>query len=130
MSDQLQIDVDASALLRAFDRLGEAASRLLFEAARESAESLRTEARTRLSRQTHGTGQTAEAITVEKIPSGYKVFVGPMGSRPENLPIWLEYGTRKMDPKPYLYAAAKLEEGRYLRHVGEALRDAVEEASK
>lgn len=126
---QLTIEVDTAALFQAIDRLGDEATRVLDLVAKETATAIQRDARDRLRRQTHGTGATADAITV--IPSsapggGYVVVSGDMGSRAANLPIWLEFGTKHMTPRPYLLAAARLEEGSYLRRVEVGMQEAID----
>lgn len=123
MAGELTIDVDATNLLRLLDQLDDRAGEALKMVAKETAERIRTEARARLSRQTSGTGQTAEAITIEDIKGGYKVYVAPVSGRAENVPLWLEFGTQRATSRPFLFAAAVLEEGNHLRRLTEALQD-------
>jgi len=58
-------------------------------------------------------GQTRDAITTVYFDEGLtgSVFVAPVrdrrGLRPKNLPVWLEYGTRKMTNHPFLAAAGR-----------------------
>lgn len=130
MSDRLTIDVDASTLLQALDRMDDVVGAALKVVARDTAERIRDGARARLQAQTRGTGQTADAITIEDIPGGYKVFVNTPGNRPENLTIWLEFGTQKMTARPFMFAAARLEEGGHMRRVEAALREAVAEVQR
>lgn len=40
----------------------------------------------------------------------------------DNLPIWLEFGTVKMTPRPFLFVAARLEEDPHRRRMEEALQ--------
>lgn len=128
MADGLRIDVDATSVLRALDRLDDRAAVALKAAARETAEVIRDNARARLAAQTAGTGATAEAITIDDIRGGFRVYVGPVAQRAENLPLWLEEGTtgrRAMSARPFLFAAARLEEGPHLRRVSDALQAAL-----
>lgn len=125
----MTIDVDASSLLAALDRLGDAIAPRLKRVARGTAEAIQSGAQRRLSAQTAGTGQTAAAITIEDIVGGYRVYVGPVPQRAENLPLWLEFGTKHMTGRPFLFAEAVLQEGAHLRRVAEALQDAVDEVS-
>lgn len=62
------------------------------------------------------------------------VFVGTMpapgrsySERPANLPLWLEYGTRRAGAKPYLLPAANGAKSELERRTAEALAAAVEE---
>lgn len=130
MAEAFRVDVDARALLAALDRLDERIGVRLKDVARDTAERIQRDARARLARQTHGTGQTADAITVEDIRGGYRVFVGPQGNRPANLPIWLEFGTKRMTARPFLFATATLESGPHLRRVREAVEDAIAEVQR
>lgn len=132
MADRLTVDVDAREVLQALDRLSVAAERALKRAARETADAIAREARARARR---ATGRLAEAITVEEIASGYRVFVSPMqdpagGTRADNFGLWHEHGTKFMTAQPFLFSSARLEEGTHLRRVAEALQDAIEEASR
>lgn len=142
MGDQLfQVDIDTDGLLRALDEFGHLADALLLAAAMETARAIRTEAERRLRQQTHGTGQTASnLVATDNLPSwlgGGKgtagqvfVYVRPV-RRPDNLTIWLEYGTidrfgrQHVSPRPFLYPAARLEEGPHRRRILEALQRAL-----
>ena len=124
MADSLTIDADASVLLAQLALVDDSIGEALKLVAAGTAERVRDEARARLARQTHGSGQTAEAITIEDIPGGYRVYVAPT-SRPLNLPLWLEVGTRRMEERPFLWAAARLEEGPHLRRVSAAVERAL-----
>lgn len=130
MADSLVIDVDARAVLAMLDQLWDAARDRLDAAARETAEAVRTEARARLARQTAGTGRTAEAITIDTIKGGYRVYVGEVSGRARNVPYWLEEGTVRMRPRPFMRSAAVLEEGPHLRRVRAALQAAVDEVGR
>lgn len=125
MSDHLTIDVDTSSLLAALDRLGVVAEKHIREAALETAGRVASEARARVAR---ATGVTAGAITIdeEKTRPGFRVFVAPT-QRAANLPIWLEFGTKRMTARPFLFSSARLEEGAHERRVAAALQDAIDE---
>jgi hypothetical protein len=132
MADKLTIDVDAQALLAAFDALGAAAESLCREAAHVTAQRVQAGAQARA--QWGATGKTREAITIDEGPEplgGYRVYVGPTVDdegwrRPANLPLWLEFGTRKMAPHPFLFAAARVEEAPHLDRIGRAVQAAID----
>lgn len=147
MPDQVTFELHADHVLAALKRIGgvgELVDQHLNEAARETAQAIADGAYARLSRQTSGEGVTAANIIFElgdvgmgrragpafsgqrKYTSGYGylVYVRP-NSRPLNLPLWLEFGTWKMSPRPFLWAAARLEEGPHRRRVEAALDRAV-----
>jgi hypothetical protein len=46
---------------------------------------------------------------------------------PANLDIWLEFGTRHMEARPFLHASAQLEEGPHERRIQQAINDAIQE---
>lgn len=121
--------VEMSQITQAFDRLGDAATTVLSDLARETAHALKAEMQGRLRRQISGTstGLTADAITVARDEDGYyTVSTGSMGSRAANLPIWLEFGTVHARALPYFYGAVELEHGTYLRRVENALQSAID----
>ena len=124
MTDRLRIEIDTGAVLQALDRLGTAAERYLLEAAHETAKAIAREAGARVRRRT---GRTARGITVEvaRRGLGYVVFV----ANPDQpgLAGWLEFGTRAMTAKPFLFAAARLEEGAHDRRIRDAIQRAIEE---
>lgn len=125
--DSVTVTVEHDSLTPALERVSVAANAALVELARTTAASLQTEMRSRLARQTSGTGQTAEAITTEQGDNGYyRVTSGNMGARAANLPIWLEFGTKYMTPRPYFYGAIELEAGTYLRRAEDAMQAAID----
>lgn len=134
MADGLTATVDAAALLAALDRVPASVARRVKAAAKVTAERIKTEAAARRRRATTGPGETARRLTVEETDTGYLVYVqdprvlrdGRLLSMP-NLPIWLEYGTKKMYPRPFLLPAAAIEEGPHLRRIAEAVQAAIDE---
>lgn len=127
MAKFFTVDADASALLAALDQLGAVAERHVKNAAAVTAGRIQQEARARVRR---ATGQTAAAITVDEAPAplgGYRVYVGQMGQRPTELPLWLEFGTVKMTAQPFLLSSARLEAGAHERRIAEAIQDAIDE---
>lgn len=124
--DLVTVTVEQDTLTPAVERLPAALSSLLDAVARDTAHRLQAEVRARIRRQTAGTGQTEAAIVVEKIDGGYRVSSGNQGKRPAMLPIWLEYGTKHMHPRPAWAAAAALEEGTHRRRVEDAMQAAAE----
>jgi HK97 gp10 family phage protein len=130
MSNSLTVDVDASALFKMLDQLGESADAYIKEAAKVTAERIAQEARGRLARQTSGTGKTQAAITVTEEEHGARVFVGRVAGRNPNVPLYLEFGTKFMSARPFLFASAMLEEGPHMKRVERALQKAIDEASR
>lgn len=138
MSDLLNIDVDATDALRMLDALGEAAERYAKEAAMETAAAIDDGATARVRRRQ---GITAQNIVhtdhlpeyLGGSPSFNKtaafVYVEPI-RRPDNLTIWLNFGTKYMSGDDFLFAAARLEEGNHLRRLGDKLQDACDEVSR
>lgn len=120
------VTVEHDSLTAAFDRLGAQAQAVLLAIAKETADELKAEVQARLRRQTAGTGRTANAITVEKQDTGYRVHSGDMGDRAANLPIWLEFGTKHMTPKASWEAARLLLSGTYIRRVEDGMQRAID----
>ncbi len=119
--DTLTIDVDTRALFDALDALGDAAEELVHEAARATAHRVAESARGRVRR---ATGQMAAAITVDEAPKplgGFRVYVGSMQGRADNMAQWHEFGTRYMSAQPFMFNSARLEEGAHVQRVREAL---------
>lgn len=138
MSDSLTIDVDSSEVLAALDALGELAAVYAKAAAMETAEAIDNNATARVRRRG---GQTAANIVhsdhlpeyLGGSPSTNRtaafVYVRAV-RRPDNLPLWLEFGTRYSSAFPFLFEAARLEEGPHLRRLSEQLQRACDEASR
>jgi hypothetical protein len=123
----VSVTIEHDTITQAMTRLGDAADAVLRDVARDTADKLKAEMQARLRRQTSGTGKTADAVTVETTEDGYaKVTSGEMGSRPANLPIWLEFGTKHMTARPYFYGSIRLEQGAHLRRVEDALQQAID----
>lgn len=136
--DGLVIDVDTAPLLAALDRLAsEVVLRHTKAAALVTANRIQAEARARVARRT---GLTAQGITVYPTRDGQGYVVMPFNDAlereriaagydqtAENLPIWLEFGTKFMAPQPYFFASAKLEENAHDRRMRQAIQDAIDE---
>lgn len=118
--------MEQDSLTPAFNRLGDVASVILLAIAKETADALKAGVQSRLRRQTFGTGQTANAVTVERVEGGYRVHSGDMGDRAANLPIWLEFGTKHMTPRPAWEAERLLASGTYMRRVEDGLQQAID----
>lgn len=139
MADRFQIDVDTSALLTAMDRLSaQVVERHTRPACKVTALNVQREARARVRRRT---GRTAAGITVEESYDQQGYVVLPFNDaferaliesgndqQPENLPYWLEFGTKKMTKKPFFFESARLEEGAHDRRIRAAIQDAIDEA--
>lgn len=91
---------------------------------------VRDDAKQRLTSSTHGEGNTAAALqVVEDIPNKqYIVGYGPIKKRPQNLPLWLEYGTIKMDAKPHMRPSAEAAREGYARDMKQATETVVRDA--
>lgn len=127
MASLLTVDVDASRVLAAFDRLGAVAERHVRAAAKETAERIQTEALARVARRS---GRTAEGIAVELAQVGVGYVVAARRQQMPDLPAWLEFGTKFMTARAFFFAPARLEEGPHLRRLAEALQAALDEVSR
>lgn len=124
--DAVTATIEQDTLTPAFDRLAESASAILDGIAKTTAEGLQAGVRGRLQRQLHGTGKTADAVTIERVEGGYRVTSGTQAPRPANLPIWLEFGTRHMHPRPAWEAERLLWASTYWRRCEEGLQHAID----
>lgn len=137
MSDSLTIDVDAEELLHLLDKLGPEAEELLAAVSLDTAQRIDDGATARVAR---AEGKTASNIVgVDHLPewmgggqSSNKtaafVYVRAL-DRPDNLGLWLEFGTEHMVARPFLFEAARLEEGPHLRRVEDAVQAAIDKVS-
>jgi HK97 gp10 family phage protein len=119
----MTIDVDTTALVAALDAIPAAVHAQLKAAAKVTADNIATEARARVKRRT---GQTGDAITVEETHNGdgYVVYVG---DGRQHIGSYLEFGTKFMTAKPFLFASARLEEAAHDRRAREAVQAAIDE---
>lgn len=126
MADGFTVEVDTRALVAALDAIPDAVLRHLKVAARITADNIAREARGRVARRT---GRTGAAITVEEARSGdgYVVFVANAAADWPHLDIGLEFGTKFMSKRPFLFASAQLEEGSHDRRSREAVQAAIDE---
>jgi hypothetical protein len=102
-------------LEQAIERFPSEVTAALKTTARASADRIASHAKSILRSKTHGTGRTADAIRVLDESKDKQFVVNSPGdpSKPANLPIWLEYGTRFMTAKPHMRPAADAESSRY-----------------
>jgi hypothetical protein len=137
----ISIEVDTRALLAALDAIPAEVHAHLKAAAKLTAENIAAEARRRVARRT---GETAAHIVVEETHSGdgYIVWVEPdvrisshtmPSGRTHTQAVsynalggWLEFGTRFMSARPFLFASARLEEGAHDRRSREAIQAAID----
>lgn len=138
MSDALlKVDVETKGLIAALDSLGASVLKHTKAAARVTAERIVAGARARVRRRT---GRTAAGITAEETYDGTGYVVLPFNAaferaliesgndqQPANLPLWLEFGTKKMTAKPFFFAAARVEVGAHDRRMRAAIQDAIDE---
>jgi len=122
MADSFTIDVDTTELLAALDAIPAEVHAHLKAAAKVTAERIATEARARIKRRT---GKTGDAITVEETHTGdgYVIYTG---SGRQHIAHYLEFGTKFMTAKPFLFASARLEEGAHDRRCREAVQAAID----
>ena len=71
------------------------------------------------------TGATAEGIHYEDSRDGTGYVVLVVRANTPNLPFWLEFGTRYMTARPFLYASAAVESPGHARRIADATADAI-----
>ena len=140
----MTVDVDAEAVLAALARVGDAAATHVKAAALVTAKNIVREAQARVARRT---GETSRGIHLEETHDGQGYVVKPsfelraislhtskktgrihtQAVTQNNLPIWLEFGTKSMTARPYFFASADLERGPHDRRMAEAVQAAVDE---
>ena len=139
MADGVTLDVETSRLLQALSRLeASVVERHTKPACLVTAMRIQREARARVRRRT---GRTAAGITVEESYDKQGYVVLPFNDalersllsagndqQAENLPYWLEVGTRKMTKKPYFFESARLEEAGHDRRIKDAIQAAIDES--
>lgn len=126
MADGVTVEIQ-DGISKAFDRLGDAAAPLLLAVAKEAADDFKSEVQSRLRRRwPGGTGRTAGAVSIEAVGGGYRVTSGDMGGRPDNLPVWLNYGTKFMTGEAAWDATRLLLAGTYTRRMEDAMQQAID----
>jgi HK97 gp10 family phage protein len=123
MANKVIVTVDAGDFLDRLDSVPDALRVALNEASKTTANRIATEARSRIRRRT---GRTAAAITVALAyrGDGYVVYVGAPRTF---VGRFLEYGTKFMSPKPFLFASARLEEAEHQQRIVEAVLRVLDE---
>lgn len=138
MSDALlKIDVETTGLIAALDSLGPSIQAYTKAAARVTADRIVASARARVPR--GKSGRTAAGITAQASYDGTGYVVMPFNDaferaliasgndqQPANLPVWLEFGTKKMTARPFFFAAARAEENAHDRRMRAAIQDAID----
>jgi hypothetical protein len=91
-------------------------------ASKVSADAVADEARARVARRS---GLTAAGIEVVPSFDGYGYVVRAARERMYMLPLWLEFGTKHMAKKEFLFVSARLEAPRYPPAVAEAVTEGI-----
>lgn len=86
-------------------------------------------ARARANAAARGWRVLPQEVRVEHLPSEqrYRIVVRPTPPRPANLPLWLEFGTSKMTPRPFILQPAREANARYPADVDAALQAACDQ---
>lgn len=124
MSDRMTITVDTKALLAAIDAVGPAVLVRLKRAAKITADNIDREATGRVARRT---GETARSIHVEETRNGDGYVVMAYDPAIGRAPVdqFLEFGTRYMPAKPFLFVSARLEEAAHDQRSRDAIQDGI-----
>lgn len=115
-------DVDTAALTAGLAQLAADIAERTKRASDESADAIVREAQARVARRT---GETAAGIHREDSRDGTGSVVLATRATTPQLPYWLEYGTRYMTARPFLFASAALEEGPHEQRIADAISDAI-----
>src|SRR5262245_7704385 len=114
--------VDTAALTDGLARLAADLADRTKRASDVTADAIAREAQSRRARRT---GETAAGIHREDSRDGIGSVVLATRATTPQLPYWLEYGTRYMTARPFLFASALLEEGPHEQRISEAIGDAI-----
>lgn len=125
MADNFTVDADTAALLEAWDALAVDVSAQINDAAKVTADAIAREAVARVARRT---GETARGIGVEPATKGIGWVVFADRQSMPGLPGWLEFGTKFMVARPFLFSSARLEEGAHDRRMRAAIQQAIDDA--
>jgi hypothetical protein len=137
MPSLMTIDVDTTAVVRAFNALSAVVQAHVNEASATTAQAIVREARGRLQRQlgSNATGQTVAGIVAQPAYDGNGWVVLSDNARMPNLPLWLDKGTRvgnrhnyaRTPARPFFYVSIELEIGAHEQRLAEAMRAAADE---
>ena len=134
MADGFEFTVDVASILSLVDRVGASAEFHVRDVARETANLVIAEARARMGRAAHPTGETIGGLSVEMLKGtqlGYAVVqAANTGKLGQKVPRFLEHGTRHMMERPYFDAAAELEQGGHLRRMEERLAQVAQDLER
>ena len=121
--------VDSQALIALFDRLAQSADFVCRAAARETAERIVAEAKSRAKRRT---GETASEIHYElsRDGQGYVVLGYRTGTGEDPIDKYLEYGTVSQYAKPFFWTSANLESGPHLRRLTDRIVEWLEDVGR
>lgn len=129
MADMFRVETDATSLIAALTQLGDRAIPFVKAAAKETADAVVREAKGRIARAAGGptrSHHTAEGITAVETNNGEGYLVVVDSPDMWGLPGWLEFGTKYMVARPFLFPSARLEEGAHRRRVADALQSAID----
>lgn len=129
--DGFTCEIDSTRALHMLEQLGADAEVVALEAARETGVAIDAEATSRVRRRE---GVTAQNIvsnehlpqylggTPSTNPTAVFVYVEAI-RRPDNIAIWLNFGTKHMVGDDFLFASVRLEEGNHLRRLTDKLQE-------
>src|SRR3990167_4849038 len=146
MAALLTLNADTRDLLKMLDIYPERAEMSIKAVSKDTAETIARDARSRVARRT---GETASHIVAEESrdKKGYVVWVEPdviislhtskRTGRTHTQRVtynalggWLEFGTKHMAARPFLFNSARLVEGDHYRRLRAALHEAIDEAMR
>jgi HK97 gp10 family phage protein len=122
MSEGSVTETGMAELRKALEDLPRTVTLALRAVAWQSSRRIKDRAAQILNSKTSGTGKTAASIEIIEEPENKQFIVWPRGNpdRPSNLPLWLEFGTRFMQARPFLRPAADEEDDKYKRNMMQA----------
>jgi hypothetical protein len=123
VADSIRFEVDNAAIvIAALGSVVPVVQPKTVAASKVTAEAIADEARSRVARRT---GLTAAGIEVVPSFDGYGYIVRATRERVSMLPFWLEFGTKHMAKREFLFVSARLEAPRYPPAVAEAVTEGI-----